>query len=153
MIGEFVMVIRRIGSSLALASLMLVSLTACSGPTKEQRRQLDALVGKTEVDVVRAFGVPTRTFLANNHLFLAYIDNETQYYPGSMGWGWGWGGPGWGGPGWGGWGGMGGWGGWGMGGWGMGGGFPPSYYNSVCQTTFELSEGLVRGWTMRGDGC
>lgn len=152
MIGEFVMVIRRIGSSLALASLMLVSLTACSGPTKEQRRQLDALVGKTEVDVVRAFGVPTRTFLANNHLFLAYIDNETQYYPGSMGWGWGWGGlvgvapAGVVGAAWA----VGAAGVWGV---GHGRRLPPSYYNSVCQTTFELSEGLVRGWTMRGDGC
>ncbi len=67
MIGKFVMIIRRIGPSLTLASLMLVSLTACSGPTKEQRRQLDSLVGKTEVDVVRTFGVPTRTFMSNKN--------------------------------------------------------------------------------------
>ncbi|NHN88190.1 hypothetical protein [Acetobacter conturbans] len=136
----------------------LAALTACSGPTKEQRRQLDSLVGKTEVDVVRTFGVPTRTYQAQGHVFLAYIDNQTSYTPGSMGWGWGW--DGWGG-GWGGGGmGMGGWGGgWGGGpggwggGWGGGGGFPPSYYSTVCQTTFEFVGGLVTGWTMRGDGC
>ncbi|MBS1104473.1 hypothetical protein JK202_16025, partial [Gluconobacter sp. Dm-62] len=46
-----------------------------------------------------------------------------------------------------GWGGMGG--GWG----GMGGGFPATYYNTSCQTTFELVSGKVVGWTMRGDGC
>lgn len=130
--------------------LTLAGLAACTGPTKEQRRQLDALVGRTEVDVVRAYGVPTRTFIAGDRLFLAYIDTQTYYSPGSMGWGWGW--DGWGG-GWGGWGP--GWGGgWGPGwGGGWGGGFPPSYYNSSCQTTFELSAGLVRSWTMRGDGC
>ncbi|KXV18117.1 hypothetical protein AD932_00425, partial [Gluconobacter oxydans] len=43
----------------------------------------------------------------------------------------------------GGWGGMGGW----------GGGFPSTYYNTSCQTTFELVSGKVVGWTMRGDGC
>ncbi|WP_155723021.1 hypothetical protein [Gluconobacter potus] len=42
-----------------------------------------------------------------------------------------------------GWGGMGGW----------GGGFPSTYYNTSCQTTFELVSGKVVGWTMRGDGC
>lgn len=131
----------------------VMALAACSGPTEEQRKQLNSLVGKTEVDVIRAYGVPTRTYQADGHVFLAYIDNQTNYYPGSMGWGWGWGGgPGWGGgwgggPGWG-------WGGWGWGGGMMGGGgFPPSVYNSVCQTTFELAAGLVTGWTMRGDGC
>ncbi|MBS1032963.1 hypothetical protein JK192_16570, partial [Gluconobacter cerinus] len=52
------------------------------------------------------------------------------------GWGGGWGGPGYGGYG---------------GGWG--GGFPATYYNTSCQTTFELVGGHVVGWTMRGDGC
>ncbi|MBO1359662.1 hypothetical protein J2D73_07625 [Acetobacter sacchari] len=131
-------------------------LTACSsGPSAEQRAQLNTLIGKTEVDVIRAYGVPTRTFQASGHTFLAYIDNQTSYSPGTgSAWGWGWGGsPGWGGGGWGWGGGMGGWGnGWG-GGWGGGGGMPPSYYNSSCQTTFELANGVVSGWTMRGDGC
>ncbi|NHO53126.1 hypothetical protein GOB87_04010 [Acetobacter estunensis] len=140
------MVARRIWPLMAV-----LAVTACaSGPTPEQRKRLDALIGHTDVDVVRAFGVPTRTYQASGHLFLAYIDNQTEYYPGSMGWGWGWDGWGWDGPGWGG----GGWGGgWGGPGWGYGSGFGPSYYNSVCQTAFELANGRVIGWTMRGDGC
>lgn len=142
------MMMKKVG---VLSVLVLLGLSACEVPTLQQRKVLDSMVGKSEVDVLRQFGVPTRNYDAQGHTFLAYIDNQTQYSPGG-GWGWdGWGG-GWGGWG-GGWGGMGGWGGgWGgMGGWG--GGFPSTYYNTSCQTTFELVSGHVVGWTMRGDGC
>ncbi|GAN92007.1 hypothetical protein Gbth_005_008 [Gluconobacter thailandicus F149-1 = NBRC 100600] len=130
-----------------LSVVALLALSACEVPTLQQRQVLDGMVGKSEVDVVRQFGVPSRSYQTEGHSFLAYIENETQY---SGGGGWGWGG-GWGGPGWGGWGG--GWG--GPGGWGggWGGGFPSTYYNTTCQTTFELVTGHVVGWTMRGDGC
>ncbi|NVN13809.1 hypothetical protein, partial [Nguyenibacter vanlangensis] len=97
-------------SLLPLAALL--ALTACEVPSPEQRRLLNSMVGRQEVDVIRTFGVPTRSYEAQGHTFLAYIDRETSYSPGG-GWGWGYG-PGWGGPGWGGWGGWGG--GWG-GGW------------------------------------
>ncbi|WP_016738064.1 hypothetical protein [Gluconobacter thailandicus] len=121
-----------------LSVVALLALSACEVPTLQQRQVLDGMVGKSEVDVVRQFGVPSRSYQTEGHSFLAYIENETQY---SGGGGWGWGG--WGG----GWGGPGGWGG------GWGGGFPSTYYNTTCQTTFELVTGHVVGWTMRGDGC
>ncbi|AFW01729.1 hypothetical protein B932_2162 [Gluconobacter oxydans H24] len=133
-----------------LSVVALLALSACEVPTLQQRQVLDGMVGKSEVDVVRQFGVPSRSYQTEGHSFLAYIENETQY-SGGGGWGWGGWGGGWGGPGWGGWGG--GWG--GPGGWGggWGGGFPSTYYNTTCQTTFELVTGHVVGWTMRGDGC
>ncbi|GBQ90700.1 hypothetical protein AA13595_2958 [Gluconacetobacter johannae DSM 13595] len=133
-------------SILPLAALL--ALTACEVPSPQQRQLLNSMVGRDEVDVIRTFGVPTRAYEAQGHVFLAYIDSQTSYSPGSVGWGWGWGG-GWGGAGWGG----PGWGGWGGPGWGWGGGFPPSYYTSTCQTTFEVVASKVSGWTMRGDGC
>ncbi|MGC5748219.1 hypothetical protein J4P41_06180 [Gluconobacter sp. NFX36] len=134
-----------------LSVVALLALSACEVPTLQQRQVLDGMVGKTEVDVVRQFGVPTRSYQTEGHSFLAYIENQTQYSGGGGGWGWGGWGGGWGGPGWGGWGG--GWG--GPGGWGggWGGGFPSTYYSTSCQTTFELVTGHVVGWTMRGDGC
>lgn len=109
------------------------------------------MIGRSETDLVRAFGVPTHTFTTDGHTFLAYTDNESSYSPGSpgLGWGWGWGGWGWGGGGFGGYGG--GWGG-SYGGFG-GGGFPPTYYQSVCTTTFEVNGGHVASWNVRGDGC
>jgi len=135
----------------------LLALAACEVPTQQQRHLLDSMVGKSEVDVLRQFGVPSRAYQAGGHNFLAYIDNETNYSPGGGGWGWGWGGGPWGGyGGWGGgWGGgFGGWGGgWGGGYGGFGGGFPATVYNTSCQTTFELVNQSVVGWTMRGDGC
>ncbi|MBB2202655.1 hypothetical protein [Gluconacetobacter tumulisoli] len=139
-------------SILPLAALL--ALTACEVPSPQQKRLLNSMVGRDEVDVIRTFGVPTRSYQAEGHVFLAYIDNQTNYSPGTMGWGWGWGGGGWGG-GWGGPGWGGGWGGWGGPGWGggWGGGFPGSYYTSSCQTTFEIVTGKVAAWTMRGDGC
>ena len=131
----------------------VLALAACASPTPAQRRALDAMVGRSPVDVVRSFGVPTRTYSTDGHTFLAYVDNESNYSPGSPGpgWGWGFGGLGWGGGYGGGWGG--GWGG-GYGGYGgFGGGFPPTYYTSTCQTTFEISNDKVASWAMRGDGC
>ena len=155
------MSIRRSLPALLLVAPLL-SLAACESPTPAQRRALDAMVGRTPVDVVRSFGVPTRTYTADGHTFLAYVDNETGYIPGTPGpgWGWGFGGLGWGGGYGGGWGG--GWGGGyggGFGGGGFGGGyggyggFGSSYYSSTCQTTFEVVNDKVSSWTMRGDGC
>jgi hypothetical protein len=132
------MSVRRLLPLAVLAAPML-SLAACETPSPAQRRLLDSMIGRTPVDVVRAFGVPTRVYTADGHSFLAYIDNQTGVIPGSPGpgWGWGWGGYGWGG-------------GWG-GGWGTG--FPPTYYNTTCQTTFEVANDRVTSWSMRGDGC
>jgi len=135
-----------------LAALLV--LAGCETPSPAQRKLLDSMVGQPELSLIRQFGVPTRSFAANGHNFLAYIDSQTNYTGGGGGWGWGWGGGGWGwgGPGWGG-----GWGGWGGGPGGFGGyGGGPGWgtaYTSSCQTTFEVAGGKVSAWTMRGDGC
>lgn len=105
-----------------------LALTGCQVPSKKERRQLDSMIGKQTTDVVRTFGVPTRQFVSGNHTFLAYINQQTDYTMPMSGWGWD-----------GGWGGMGG---------GMG-----TAYTYTCQTTFELVNGIVTAWTMRGDGC
>lgn len=128
----------------------MLSLAACQVPTAKERRMLDSMIGKQAVDVVRTFGVPTREFKSGDHTFLAYINQQTDYSSPMGGWGYGGWGGGWGG-GYGGWGG--GWGGPGWGGWGWGGGFPTTAYTYTCQTTFELVNGVVSAWTMRGDGC
>ena len=139
---------------LVLIAASLLSLAACESPTPAQRRVLDSMIGRTPVDLVRSFGVPSRTYTTDGHVFLAYIDDESSYSPGSgPGWGWGWGGLGWGGGygvGYGGGGYGGGWGGLYGGGFG---GFPPTYYTSTCQTLFEVANDKVASWSMHGDGC
>ena len=134
---------------LALLAAPMLFLAACQVPTPAQRRHLDSMIGRTPVELVRNFGVPTRTYTTDGHTFLAYIENESSYFPGSFGPGYGFGGFGYGG-GFGGYGGgFGGFGGYG----GFGGGFGPSYYSSSCQTTFEITSDKVASWTLRGDGC
>lgn len=62
-----------------LAIAALLGLSACEVPSLEQRKVLDSMVGKNEVDVVRQFGVPSRSFQTQGHSFLAYIQNATEY--------------------------------------------------------------------------
>ena len=141
-----------------LPAAALLVLSACAVPSPAERKLLDSMIGRSETDLLRSFGVPTRDFTAQGHTFLAYIQNDSTYLPGSpgLGWGWGWGGWGWGGGGFGsgGFGGFGGYGGGFGGDFGDGfGGFPPSYYESSCTTTFEITGGKVVSWNVRGDGC
>lgn len=121
----------------------MLSLAACQVPSPAQRRHLDSMIGRTPVDLIRNFGVPTRTYTTDGRTFLAYVDNESSYFPGSYGPGYGFGGFGWGG-------GFGG----GYGGFDGGyGGFGGGYSSTTCQTTFEIAGDKVAAWTLRGDGC
>ncbi|WP_407645683.1 hypothetical protein [Bombella mellum] len=117
---------------MVLGAVML--LAGCSAPALQQPGVLNGMVGQSTVDVLRRFGVPTRTYDAQGHNFLSYIETETQYSPGYSSWDWGWGS------------------GYGYGGWG-GINIPPSYYSSTCQTTFEVVSDRVVGWKMYGGGC
>lgn len=137
---------------LPLPALLL--LASCEVPSPAQRRALDAMIGHSETDLLRTYGVPSRTITSNGHTFLAYVQNDSSYSPGTPGFGWGWGG--WGGPGYGGFGfgGFGGYGGYGgYGGFGGFGGFPPTYYEAYCTTTFEIVNNRVASWNLRGSGC
>ncbi|KXV76750.1 MULTISPECIES: hypothetical protein [Acetobacter] len=102
-----------------LLLVSMLSLAACQVPTAKERRQLDSMIGKQAVDVVRTYGVPTREFVSGNHTFLSYINQQTDYSMMPMS---GWGGTG-------------------------------TAYTYTCQTNFELVNGVVSAWTMRGDGC
>ncbi len=134
----------------------LLALSACAVPSPAQRRVLDSMIGRSEPELVRAFGVPSRTFSTEGHTFLAYVENDSSYSPGFGGFyggGFGYGG-------YGGFGGFGGFGsgfgygpGFGYGGFGGFGGVPPTFYVSSCATTFEITNARVASWTVRGDGC
>jgi hypothetical protein len=119
--------VKRIGS---IAVLML--LAGCAVPDHAARvAQLNAMIGHNEADLIRAFGVPTRSIVSDGHKFLAYEARTIDIIPGT--------------PAFGGW--RGGW------GWYYGGGFPPEVITRGCDTTFELSQDRVLAWTQRGDSC
>ena len=140
-------------SARSFSLALLLAVSACAVPSPAQRKVLDSMIGRSETDLLRTFGVPSRSFNADGHLFLAYVQDESSYFPGSPGFGYG--GFGYGGfGGFGGFGYGGGFGGFGPYGYGGGfGGFGPSYYQSSCTTTFEVTGSKVAAWNVRGDGC
>ncbi len=133
-----------------MAPLLAVSvaLAGCQVPSAAERARLDGLIGHPEVDLLRSYGVPTRSYTAQGHSFLAYESAYSTYDPGFGPWG-GFG-P-YGGFGYGGFG----YGGFGYGGFGLGGlgGLPPTYDTFSCVTTFEIVNSRVSAWTLHGDGC
>jgi hypothetical protein len=123
-----------------LAALATLSLLAgCAYPSPQHVQALNGLVGKSETDLLRAYGVPNRTFDSPGHRFLAYSRSRIDSIPGSAGFGYG---------------GFG-YGGFGYGGLGYGGfgGFGPEIVQRDCDTTFELTGGVVRSWSLRGNDC
>ncbi len=114
----------------------VLALTGCVYPNPQHVAATNALVGKSETDLVHALGVPSRTYETGGHKFLAYNRSKLETIPGDPGFG-PWGGWGWGG-------------GFGWGGWG---GFPPEIVQRDCETTFDLLGGVVQSWSFRGNDC
>jgi hypothetical protein len=120
------------------ALAMLLSLAGCAYPNPAHVAALNALVGKSETDLVRAYGVPVRTYATGGEKFLSYsmsrietIPGDPGFYPYGFGFGYGYG----------------------FGGFGAVGGFPPEIVQRDCTTTFELKDGIVLHWTLRGNDC
>ena len=143
--------------SARLAPLVVsLTLAGCAGPSAAEIAGLNALVGQSEVSLLRTRGVPTRSYTAGADTFLAYDRTEIVSDPGFEPFGGfgpfgGWGG--FGGLGYGGFGGGFGYGGGFGGGYGGFGGVPPSVGAWSCETTFELRATRVFGWQLHGDGC
>ena len=125
--------------ALALAGL---GLAGCAYPDPQHVQALNGLVGKSETELVRARGVPSKTYETGGLKFLAYDMHRIDSLPGDAGFypGFGYGGFGYGG--------------FGYGGFGGGfGGFGPEIIQRDCSTTFELRGGIVQRWSLRGNDC
>ncbi len=112
----------------------VLALAGCAYPNPQHVAQVNALVGKSETDLVHALGVPSRTYETGGHKFLAYSWSRLESTPGSPGFGPWWGGYGYWGGGW-------------------GGGFPPEIIQRDCETTFDLQNGIVQSWNFKGNAC
>lgn len=124
----------RIATLCALASLhalAMLALPGCADRLAERQAYLTTLIGLSEADLVRTIGVPTRSVDAGGHRFLAYRESSIEVIPGPP------------------------FGPWGMPGapWAYGAGLPPDVVQLVCETTFELDDGRVRSFTLRGNAC
>ena len=117
---------------LALAGLAL--LAGCAYPSPQHVAALNALVGKSEADLMRAYGVPNRTYDTGGLRFVTYsvsriesygvagVEPDFGYYP------------------------------YGIGAFGYGA-YGQDIVQRDCNTTFELKSGTVQAWTLRGNAC
>jgi hypothetical protein len=124
-----------------LLLLPLAALTACaSGPTLQSR--MAGYIGASEQSVVQQLGVPDKQVTVNGTQYLAYDHRDLDIEPGFIGpvYGGGfYGGPFFG-PGY-------------FGGPFIDEGFPSRVSEVACETTFELRNGKVISFTLRGDDC
>ena len=118
----------RIGSALLAACL----LTACTNGLAEHQAELNRLIGHPESEVVQLFGVPSRTFDSGGVKYLAYTDKREDFLPGAPPFPYPYGPPfyGWYGP-----------------------GIAPRIVTLICETTFAISDGIVRSVVLRGNAC
>jgi hypothetical protein len=103
-------------------------LPACTNRLAERQAKLAPLIGRPVGELIQQLGVPTRTYQTAGVNYLAYDESQVQVIPGGPGpWGW-------------------------YNGW-WGGGLPPDVVLWQCQTTFAVSDGIVRSFTFHGNAC
>ena len=118
---------------LAVLSCVLL-LGACTAGV-DRAAYLNGLVGQPQTEIVRQLGVPTRTFTAGNHTFLAYEQQKSStiygggpFFAGGFGSTYG-------------------------GGFGAFSSFPAEVVPRSCETTFEIVDDRVLTWAVRGNAC
>lgn len=110
--------------------LALLLLAGCTNRLAEREALAGQFIGRTEAELVRDAGVPTRTVEAGGRRFVVYEERRVDILPGPL-----------------------------MmpGPFGYntyyGGGYPPQAVESVCATNFEITAGKVSGFSLRGNAC
>lgn len=110
-------------------AILCVGLLAACAPAFDRPAFLATLVGQPDAEVVRRLGVPSRTFETNGHQFLAYAEHRFEVLSAGFGIG-------------------------GFGYFGPSFGYSPSeVIDRGCETTFEVANGRVVTWSLRGNAC
>lgn len=109
--------------------ILCAALLAGCAPAFDRPAFLATFVGQPEDELVRRLGVPSRTFEANGRKFLAYAERRSEIIPVGAGFG-------------------------GYGYFGPSFGYIPSeVIDRSCETTFEVANGRVLTWLLRGNAC
>jgi len=120
----------------AAIGLALMALAGCAtGGRQDLEARLGEMVGVAEAELVRRVGVPARVHEAEGRRFLAYVEHwpDIAYMP---------------------------WGGYGTRMYGRGGMFGMAvgggsfqFIDRYCEATFEVADGVVSGFALRGSSC
>lgn len=112
-----------------LALLLAITLGACANRLAARQAFLNQFIGHSDANLVQHIGVPTRTYETKGVKYLAYTESRVEFIPPL---------PPYGGPPW-----------W----FGAYDAAPPQVVNLVCETTFTVSDGIVKSYTLRGNAC
>jgi hypothetical protein len=107
----------------ALARCLL--LAACSDGGAARMAAMNQFVGQPDQVLIAKFGVPSRSYDADGVKYLAYDEGRTDIIPPPPS------------P---------------MGPWFVSP-LPPQVIQRWCETTFQVSQGIVRSFTLRGNAC
>jgi hypothetical protein len=109
--------------------LVLTGLvTGCADQLAARQAYLGRFVGQPESALVQQMGVPSRSYETGGVKYLAYSEYRIDIVPTFPSYspfftGW------------------------------YGGGFPPQVIELQCETTFEVTDGTVKAFTLRGNAC
>lgn len=124
-----------------ILAITLLIVAACAPTLQERLASLQPFVGQAEATLIQQLGVPGRVYEAGGIKFLAYEERRIGFAPGIYGaapyspFGAPFGGP-FGAP---------------YGAYGYGyAAFPPPQVERICETTFEVTGGVIRRVALRG---
>ena len=119
----------------SILPILCAALLATCAPAFDRPAFLAGFVGQPDTEVVRRLGVPSRTYEADGHRFLAYAEHRSEILSTGTGFG-----------------GFDQFGGFGY--FGPGFGFSSAeVIDRTCETTFEVVNGRVANWSLRGNAC
>jgi hypothetical protein len=107
--------------------LAAIVLAACTNLLAQRQAYLGQFVGQPESLLVQQMGVPTRSYETGEVKYLAYDEHRIDIIPGPPTYApfyLGW-----------------------------YGAFPPQVIELNCETTFEVTDGTVKAFTLRGNAC
>jgi|ERR1700733_4570556 hypothetical protein len=109
------------------AVLVAWLLACCTGGLAERQAELTQWIGQPEAQLVAAMGAPHRTSASGAQKFLTYEDLRTKRQPSGDFY------------------------------FGPGPAAPTGFWDGTtalaCDTTFTLTGGVVKGFSVRGNGC
>jgi len=97
---------------------------ACADDQAARVAALNHLIGQPEQTLLQTMGMPTRSYDADGVKYLAYDERRIDVIPGTPG----------------------------VGIW-RAGAMPPQRIERWCETTFQVAQGVVRSFTLRGNAC
>jgi hypothetical protein len=112
----------------AIVLLLTGLLAGCVNQLAVREARLRQFIGQPETELLQQMGVPSRSYETGGVKYLAYDEQSIDVVPGFPTYnpfftGW------------------------------YGGGFPPQVVELRCETTFEIADGTVRSFNLRGNAC